>query len=174
MTTTINASTSSGLVQSADTSGVLQFQTNGTATATIDTSGNVGIGTSSPTSKLHVFGSTNNVSAAQVYTENSNSGSLVQSGLYASNGSYTAQFSIAGTGYSGYGMYSANEAIVYNANNINIMANSGSAVIKFATGGNTEKMRIDSSGNVLVGTTSQIDQGLICAAYNGQAKQGIV
>ena len=48
MSCTINASTSSGLVNQADTSGILQFQTNGTATATIDTSGNVGIGTASP------------------------------------------------------------------------------------------------------------------------------
>ena len=48
MTTTINASTSSGLVNTADTSGILQLQTAGTAAVTIDASQNVGIGTSSP------------------------------------------------------------------------------------------------------------------------------
>jgi hypothetical protein len=49
MAVTINASTSAGLVQTADTSGVLQLQTNsGTTALTIDTSQNVGIGTTSP------------------------------------------------------------------------------------------------------------------------------
>jgi hypothetical protein len=55
MASVINASTSAGLVQTADTSGVLQFQTNsGTTAVTIDTSQNVGIGTSSPFAKLTV------------------------------------------------------------------------------------------------------------------------
>jgi hypothetical protein len=59
MTTTINAdngvsSGSAGLKESADSSGVLQLQTNGTAALTIDTSQNVGIGTSSPAYKLDV------------------------------------------------------------------------------------------------------------------------
>ena len=41
MTTTINASTSSGLVNTADTSGILQLQTASTAAVTIDASQNV-------------------------------------------------------------------------------------------------------------------------------------
>jgi hypothetical protein len=56
MTTTINASTSSGLVNTADTSGILQLQTASTAALTIDVSQNVGIGTASPTQKLQVAG----------------------------------------------------------------------------------------------------------------------
>ena len=56
MTTTINASTSAGLVQTADTSGILQLQTAGTAAVTIDASQNVGIGTTSPAGKLDVSG----------------------------------------------------------------------------------------------------------------------
>ena len=57
MASIISAGTTSGtsLNLSADTSGVLQLATNGTTTAvTIDTSQNVGIGTASPTNKLHV------------------------------------------------------------------------------------------------------------------------
>jgi hypothetical protein len=55
MAVTINASTTTGLVQTADTSGVLQLQTNsGTTAVTIDTSQNVGIGTTSPSAKLQV------------------------------------------------------------------------------------------------------------------------
>jgi hypothetical protein len=56
MAVTINASTSAGLVQTADTSGVLALQTAGTTAVTVDASQNVGIGTSSPTVKLHVSG----------------------------------------------------------------------------------------------------------------------
>jgi hypothetical protein len=48
MTSTINASTSAGLVQTADTSGVLALQTAGTTAVTVDASQNVGIGTASP------------------------------------------------------------------------------------------------------------------------------
>ena len=42
MATTINASTTAGLVNTADTSGILQFQTNGTTVAQTDTSSNFG------------------------------------------------------------------------------------------------------------------------------------
>jgi hypothetical protein len=52
MASTINASTSSGLVATADTSGVLQLQTGGTAAVTVNASQNVGIGTASPVSAL--------------------------------------------------------------------------------------------------------------------------
>jgi hypothetical protein len=51
MPSIINATTSTGLVSSADNSGSLQLATNnGTTAVTIDTSQNVGIGTSSPLS----------------------------------------------------------------------------------------------------------------------------
>jgi hypothetical protein len=54
MAVTINASTTTGLVQTADTSGVLQLQTANTTAVTVDASQNVGIGTSSPSAKLGV------------------------------------------------------------------------------------------------------------------------
>ena len=55
MPSILNATTSSGLVTSADNSGSLQLATNnGTTAVTIDTSQNVGIGTASPSVKLQV------------------------------------------------------------------------------------------------------------------------
>jgi hypothetical protein len=55
MPSIINATTSTGLVSSADNSGSLQLATNsGTTALTIDTSQNVGIGTSSPAARLDV------------------------------------------------------------------------------------------------------------------------
>jgi hypothetical protein len=58
MASIINATTSTGLVSSADNSGSLQLATNnGTTAVTIDTSQNVGIGTTSPAVKCHVSSS---------------------------------------------------------------------------------------------------------------------
>jgi len=58
MASIINATTSTGLVSSADNSGSLQLATNnGTTAVTIDTSQNVGIGTTTPATKLQISGS---------------------------------------------------------------------------------------------------------------------
>jgi hypothetical protein len=54
MVASINASTVSGLVNSADTSGILQLQTASTAALTIDASQNVGIGTASPAAQVDI------------------------------------------------------------------------------------------------------------------------
>jgi len=59
MTTTINAdngavSGSAGLKSSADATGVLALQTNGTTAVTVDASQRVGIGTASPATKLNI------------------------------------------------------------------------------------------------------------------------
>ena len=56
MVATVNASTSAGVVVTSDTSGSLALQTASTTAVTIDTSQNVGIGTSSPDQKLAVAG----------------------------------------------------------------------------------------------------------------------
>jgi hypothetical protein len=57
MSTIINATTTNGVVIQPDNSGSLQLATNsGTTAVTIDTSQNVGIGTSSPDEKLDVNG----------------------------------------------------------------------------------------------------------------------
>lgn len=50
----INATTSSGIVATADNTGQLQLQTTGTTAVTIDTSQNVGIGNTNPQAKLDV------------------------------------------------------------------------------------------------------------------------
>ena len=62
MASTINAdngvvSGSSGVKTTADTSGVLALQSNGSTGVTLDTSLNVGIGVTTPASRLHLRGS---------------------------------------------------------------------------------------------------------------------
>jgi hypothetical protein len=123
MPSIIRATTTSGLQVAPDNSGSLELQTNGTTTAvTIDTSQNVGIGTTSPSEKLVVNG---NISQT-------NSGYIVQT-----NGTNTVYWSL-------------------NPFNISNSFGVGTAQsIPFIVGNaNTERMRIDSSGNLMVGATS--------------------
>jgi len=69
MASSINASTTAGVVTTADTSGVLNIQTAGTTAVTVDTTTNVGIGTTSPSQRLHL----NIGSATAIYSRIQNS-----------------------------------------------------------------------------------------------------
>lgn len=86
MAVTLNALTTGvgGLQTTGDTSGAIQLQSNGTATLTVDTSGNVGIGTTSPTYKLNVTTASDGV---QIFSTN---GTIQQAVAYSLSGvSYT-------------------------------------------------------------------------------------
>ena len=124
MASTISAGTTSGtaIAIAGDTTGALALQTNGTTTAvTIDTSQNVGIGTSSPSRKLTVYATGSSVPA--VITNDQTQARL------CFKDSVTALDYTVGIGSIGENLASY-------------------------TGG-TERMRIDSSGNALIGQTSQ-------------------
>ena len=85
-------------------------------------SGNVGIGTTSPAQKLDVFGT----------------------GMKVNNASYVGYLGAGDTFVGG----SASDFAVRSDN-----------VLSFGSGGPYERARIDSSGNLLVGTTSQLNGG---------------
>ena len=115
MASIIRATTTSGLQVAPDNSGSLQLQTNGTTTAvTIDTSQNVGIGTTSPGQKLDVNGGIR----TQGWGGSANNGNII----FGTN---------------------ATAAQIYGDNSVMALYTNSS-----------ERMRIDSSGNVLVGKTS--------------------
>jgi len=118
LSSTINASNTGfgGIIQQGDSSGSLQLQTAGTTALTIDTSQNVGIGTTAPDALLHV----NNASAK------------IRIGVTASS-SYLDIYRDSTLGGS---IYNAAQASPYGYH-------------VWQTAG-TERMRIDSSGNVLV------------------------
>jgi hypothetical protein len=138
MTTTINASTSAGLVQTADTSGSLALQTAGTTAVTVDSSQNVGIGTSSPGGKLAVSTaqssiiSTSTTGTNNVLFQQNNTGGSFNVALENSSGGSIA---------SGTSAYSA------------VLAHNGAYPISFCTS-NTERMRIDSSGKLVMATST--------------------
>lgn len=122
MTVKINADTSDGLKLTSDTSGEIDLQTNGTTKVHMDSSGQLGIGTTSPSGSLHI-----NTSSANILIADSDDG----------NGSYGRVRSDASGSLH-------LEADVGN--------NTGSSTMRFNTDG-SERMRIDSSGNVYFGTT---------------------
>lgn len=139
MSATINASTTSGLVMSSDLSGSLQLQTNsGTTALTIDTSQNVGIGTSTP----DIFTSGNKVL-----------------GLY--NGSGVAQMQISGSTAAriDFGLGTTRYGLIYqDSTNFMQIGTLTALPINFSTN-NTERMRITSGGSVLIGQTTAPSSG---------------
>jgi hypothetical protein len=117
MASIIRATTTSGLQIAPDNTGSLQLQTNGTTTAlTIDTSQNVGIGTASPSTGVHLQKASGNTY-------------------------YRAQNNLANVDF---GVDGAGTGILWNNSNY---------PLAFGTN-NTERTRITSDGNLLVGTTS--------------------
>ena len=110
--------------------------TNGTEAMRVDSSQNVGIGTSSPSTKLHVQGNTRSANSGNtVYTE------LQNDGVYAT----------------GTDLY--------------LLAPSGKFLAMYA--GNAERARIDSSGNLLVGTTSNYS-ARVSLSWDSSSQSGIV
>jgi hypothetical protein len=109
----------------ADTIG---FVEGGAEAMRIDSSGNVGIGTSSPAYKLHVVNTSGTTAAFRASTA---AGSQIIAGNTA--GDLSLQVVASG------------DSLIYSDT---------SKYLAFGTNGGTERMRLDSSGNLGIGTTS--------------------
>jgi len=153
MASTLNASTSSGLISSGDTSGVLAFQTNsGTTAVTIDTSQNVAVGNTSPQAKLSVGAGTTapgyGYTAKMLYVCDTTQPEVL---IRETTGSVvTSMYADSSTG------------------NLRTATNHP---LVFATN-NTERMRIDSSGNVGIGTTTTSNARLTISDSSDGAQSG--
>jgi hypothetical protein len=124
-----------------------------TQAMTLDASGNLGVGTTSPARRFSVVQDLNAFTGMRI--SNSSSGTSAQAGCEFSNGTHTHAVGAAGTNYTAYGVITPNSAFLYSAgsNDISIAAD-GNGTIKFGTGtGVPERARIDSSGNFMVGKT---------------------
>jgi hypothetical protein len=139
MSTIINATTTNGVVIQPDNSGSLVLQTNsGTTALTIDTSQNVGIGTTSPATKLQVSGASGSLNTRI------NAGNT---GLDITPNDATGVTDLATTPLGG-----------------------GGKVMTFTTytgSASSERMRIDSSGNVGIGQSSPRNRLTVNGAISG-------
>jgi len=107
---------------------------------TLTGDGNVGIGTANPASKLHLFGT--NAASLISRSESNASGYAVYDQYYNSGSSKTGYCGIDGTGLFG----QSTGALALGTNDTPIIFSP-----YYSTG---EKMRIDTSGNVGIGTTN--------------------
>jgi len=135
-------------------SGDFTINSNASEMMRIMTSGNIGIGTSSPTQLVEAYKSSNADAVYQI--TNPNTGESATAQFFASNGTNRTQFYHTGTSYGTLGAIVACQGGMYNQTTAGLamIANNVSGIIKFATGGTTEKVRIDASGNFGINTTS--------------------
>jgi hypothetical protein len=119
-------------------------------------SGNVGVGTTSPSQLVEAYKTANADVVIQV--SNDNAGTSATAQFFASNGSTKTQFFHTGGSYSGTGVLASAPGLggIYNttAQGLALISAHASGVIKFATGSsNTERVRIDSTGSVGINVT---------------------
>jgi hypothetical protein len=131
-------------VNIASSNGAVTIATNGTTAMSIDTSQNVGIGTTSPAYKFEVIG-TNGIIGA--------TGS-------AGYGAFTATGSGTNSSY----IFFRNAT---NGEQARITSQNGGNLIFGNTNSATDRMAIDSTGNLLVGTTSSAYTSRLEVSHSG-------
>jgi len=160
MASIINASTSSGIVQTADTSGTLKLQTASTDAVTIDTNQNVMVNSST------LFDPNGYASSGgkflQVKSTTTDRGAFVN---ILGGGGGSPNYWVGGINYAISGQtYAAASIFSYTG------STSTSGILGFTTSSDTtaaptERMRIDSSGRLLVNGTSSADSNAKIQAF---------
>ena len=126
-----------------------------TQAMTLDASGNLGIGTTSPTANRRLDAVISANVSAGIRVQNTNTGTNVTSNTTYVAGGNAVESGVVGSNYTTYGVLVANAAYTYVNNAPVTLAADGTGYITFGTGsGVPERARIDSSGNLLVGVTS--------------------
>jgi hypothetical protein len=130
---------------------------NGATTPTvkmvIDSTGNVGIGTTAPSTKLHVSGDANGILALGRF-ENTNVGTAAQSRIQLGAGTATSLIQMFGSGHS------------TTPRLFRISGSSDGGDMYLATGG-VDRLAITLAGNVGIGTTSPISPLQVTGDFTG-------
>ncbi|RPJ31864.1 MAG: hypothetical protein EHM17_14845 [Verrucomicrobiaceae bacterium] len=136
-------------------SAALVFGTNSTERMRVDASGNVGIGTNAPTTLVQASKTQNADTSISVV--NLDTGAAASSSVQAGSDSGNAILAAYGSGFTPTGVRLASSAALLTSaastGGLSIGARNAAGVIRFSTGGDTERMRIDSAGNLGLGIT---------------------
>jgi hypothetical protein len=189
MAVTLNASSTAGFVTTADTSTILQLQTNGTTAVTVDDSQRVAfvagtaalpaITTTGDTNTGIFFPAADTIAFAEGGAEAmrlDSSGNLLVGTTTAKTALTVNGGGVTGLNSSAFAWQHYQQASSsYTATSIQSVISGASAYLTFSTNGNwtngnaSEAARIDSSGNLLVGTTSGSNKLTIQASTGSAA-----
>lgn len=159
-TTVLGAQDSAGVAQESFvgslTNNDFKFKTNSTEYMRLTAAGNFGIGTASPSQKVHILGSAD------------------MAGLLVATSTGRARITIDSSATSSYSYLEFNSGgsqIAFldgswDANRLRIATNKSAAYIAFETGAQSEKMRITSDGNVGVGITNPSNKFVVFDSKN--------
>ncbi len=111
----------------------------------------IGIGTSTPATLINAVKSQNAQTAMRIENLTTGANSSVEYQLRNDANEYT-KLGIFSSASNVYGALSPNNGYIYTGSTaFTIMADDAAGVIKFATGGNTERMRLNAAGNLGIG-----------------------
>ena len=156
--TGLTSFTANGVVYASSTSALA------TGSALVFDGTNLGIGTSSPAYKLDVLQTQNGLSLVNL--TNASTGTSARSGFSANSDTVSANFLATGSGYTGVASWQGAGVISVGSGSTNgLILNVQGQPIKFQIS-TTEQMRLDSSGNLGVGTTSPVGRLSVIGSDN--------